>query len=208
MRKLALSFLALLAFVAGAQAQSVTWPPPAGTEGILCVYNSVSPTILSGLPAFIQCDNSGQLKFTNGSAGTFGAPSTSVTSVQTLDPCSYAAKLSAVINITTATTTAIVAPVGPASVFVCGFVVSIAPSAVTADTLLFESGSGVACAATIVALTGTFGNGDLTTSAPPLPISYGGAGATVFRSPSGYGICALTAGTAVNVQGVLTYVQQ
>jgi hypothetical protein len=128
--------------------------------------------------------------------------------VATGDPCTSAAKSSAAINITTATTTALVAVSGSTTVYVCGFSITIAPSATTADVAAFEYGSGVACATSPISLTGGFGNGDLTTASPVVPVSYGGGGATIFKSAASNGVCMITAGTTVNVQGVLTYVQQ
>ncbi len=127
--------------------------------------------------------------------------------VSTSDPCSSAAKSSAVISVATATTTSLVAVSGSTKVYVCGFSMSIAPSATAADTAAFEYGTGAACTGP-TALTGTYGNGDLTSAAPVVPVSYGGAGQTVFASAASNGICILTTGTAVSVQGVLTYVQQ
>lgn len=139
--------------------------------------------------------------------GTFGVPSSNVISVQNNDPCSYAAKSSAAISVTSATTTSLVAVSGTTVVYVCGVSFTIAPSATTADTALFEYGTGAACTSPTV-LTGTYGNGDLTSAAPVVAVNYGGAGQTVFKSAASAGVCILTAGTAVNVQGVLTYVQQ
>lgn len=123
------------------------------------------------------------------------------------DPCLTGTKASAPINVTSATTTSLVAVSGATTVYVCGFTITIAPSATSADTALFEYGTGAACSSP-VALTGTFGNGDLTSAAPVVPVSYGGAGMTVFKSATSNGICILTAGTAVSVQGVISYVQQ
>ena len=139
--------------------------------------------------------------------GTFGVPSANVVSVQNNDPCSYAAKSSAAISVTSATTTSLVAVSGSTVVYVCGLSFTIAPSATAADTALFEYGTGAACTSP-TSLTGTYGNGDLTSAAPVVAVNYGGAGQTVFKSAASAGICILTAGTAVSVQGVLTYVQQ
>jgi hypothetical protein len=139
--------------------------------------------------------------------GTFGVPSANVISVQNNDPCSYAAKSSAPIAVTSATTTSLVGVSGATVVYVCGVSFTIAPSATSADTALFEYGTGAACTSP-TSLTGTYGNGDLTSAAPVVAVNYGGGGMTVFKSAASAGICILTAGTAVNVQGVLTYVQQ
>lgn len=150
--------------------------------------------------------------------GTAGTPSTQVVSVQgiagatsipvsTSDPCTSASKSSAAISVTSGTTTSLVAVSGSTTVYVCGFAITIAPSAVTAATALFEYGTGATCTSPTV-LTGTFGNGDLTSAAGVAPILYGNGSATVFKSVASAGICILTAGNAVSVQGVLTYVQQ
>ncbi len=139
--------------------------------------------------------------------GTFGSPTTQVLSVQANDPCTYAAKSSAAIAVATATTTSLVAVSGSTSIYVCGFSMTIAPSATAADTALFEYGTSTNCTGTH-ALTGTYGNGDLTSAAAVVPVSYGNGGYTVITAPASQGVCIVTTGTAVSVQGVLTYVQQ
>src|SRR5712664_1877979 len=134
-----------------------------------------------------------------------------IASDQYVDPCQSPniAKSSVPINLTAAAgTTALVAVSGSTVVYVCGVAFTIAPSATTADSVLFEYGSGTACATSPVALTGTFGSGDLTTSAPLVTVNYGGAGSTIFKSAASNGICALTTGSVINIQGVMTYVQQ
>ncbi len=126
--------------------------------------------------------------------------------IRTSDPCFGTLKSSVAISVTSATTTSLVAISGNNAIFVCGFVMTIAPSATAADTAQFEYGTGSACSSPTV-LTGTFGNGDLTSAAGVAVVSYG-IGGTSFIAPSGTGLCIVTTGTAVNVQGVLTYVQQ
>lgn len=138
--------------------------------------------------------------------GSTTAVTGNVTTV-TSDPCSSVAKSSKVISVTSGTTTSLVAVSGSTVVYVCGFSITIAPSSVTAATAVFEYGTGASCTSP-TALTGTFGNGDLTATVGVAPISYGGAAQTVFSSAASNGICILTAGNAVSVQGVLTYVQQ
>jgi|SRR5579883_375011 len=125
------------------------------------------------------------------------------------DPCfsQFTAKSSVPINATTATTTQLVAPAAGEAVFVCGASLTIAPSSTSADTAQFISGTGPTCGTNTVTNTGTFGNGDLTTAAPPLFISFADPGST-FSSAVGAGVCLVSAGTTVNIQGVLTYVQQ
>lgn len=125
------------------------------------------------------------------------------------DPCQNPSviKSSAPVNISTATTTAVVAVSGSKAVYVCGGALTIAPSATSADTATFEYGSGTACATSPTALSGALGAGDLTSAAPPIvvPLGYGGMTMT---APSATGLCILSAGTAVSIQGWITYVQQ
>lgn len=127
--------------------------------------------------------------------------------VSTSDPCTSASKSSVAIAVTSGTTTSLVAVSGSTIVYVCGVAITIAPSAVTAATALFEYGTGATCTSP-TALTGTFGNGDLTSAAGVAPVIYGNGSGTVFKGAASSGICILTAGNAVSVQGVLTYVQQ
>ena len=139
--------------------------------------------------------------------GTFGVPSANVVSVQNNDPCSYAAKSSAAISVTSATTTSLVAVSGATAVYVCGFSFTISEVVTTANTLQFEYGTGAACTSPTV-LTGLYGAGGVT-AGDPIVISAGNAGATVIKAPASNGICALTAiGGSASFQGVLTYVQQ
>jgi hypothetical protein len=139
--------------------------------------------------------------------GTLGSPSTQYLSVQNADPCSYAAKSSASIAITSAATTSLVAVSGSTAVYVCGFSVTISEVATTANTIQFEYGTGASCTGTH-ALTGTMGAGGVTAGAP-IVVAYGSGGSTVFNAPASNGICAVTAiGASGSFEGVLTYVQQ
>ncbi len=324
MKLLALAALAFVALTASAKAQNFDMPPPAGVTVMGCVYQASPPALLTGVPAFAQCDSTGHLvtgggggggaatiadgadvaegstadisctagpctvigllrsiatstagaitswaggtlgamanygtspgavlvpgmnAFLTGAAnmatastavpgtlaaigisdngtscgggpclvipaalfpGVFGTPSTQVLSVQANDPCTYAAKSSAAIAVATATTTSLVAVSGSTAVYVCGYSMTIAPSATAADTALLEYGTGASCTGTH-ALTGTYGNGDLTSAAPVVHINFGNGGYTVATAPASNGVCIVTAGTAVSVQGILTYVQQ
>jgi hypothetical protein len=128
------------------------------------------------------------------------------------DPCfnpssGGSSKQSAVISVSSAATTNLVAVSGTTSVYVCGFALSIAGSATTAATASFEYGTSTSCTGTH-ALTGTFGSNDAAVSTTPTVVAYGDGNATVMSAPSANGICIVTTGNAVFVQGVLTYVQQ
>jgi hypothetical protein len=156
-----------------------------------------------------QSVNTAQVNGVATSTGTgVAGTGTQRVTLSNTDPCMSPdiAKSSVSISVTSATTTSLVAVSGSTVVYVCGFSMTIAPSATTADTAQFEYGTGAACTSPTV-LTGTFGNGDLTSAAPVTNVRYG-PGSTAFKSASSAGICIVTAGTAVNVQGVLTFVQQ
>jgi hypothetical protein len=124
------------------------------------------------------------------------------------DPCQLQTipKQSAAINIVTATTTQLVAAIQGQSVFVCGFSFTLVPAASGTDTAALEYGTGASCGTGTTALTGTYCAGGAT-AGPPLLISHP-QGATAFKTPQSNALCLLSAGTTVNVQGVLTYVQQ
>lgn len=142
------------------------------------------------------------------SVGTFGSPATDVVSVQNNDPCSYAAKSSVPISITSATTTSLVALSGSTVIYVCGFSLTISQVVTTANTFVLEYGTGATCGTGTTALTGTFGAGGVTAGIP-IVITYGSGNSTVATAPAGNRLCALTAiGGSGSFQGILTYVQQ
>lgn len=122
------------------------------------------------------------------------------------DPCSYAVKSSASINISSATTTQLVAISGSTAIYVCGFTVTINQIITTANTIQFEYGTSTNCTG-VNKLTGLFGAGGITAGLP-IAVTYGYGTGTIFTAPASNGLCALTAGTTPNIQGVLTYVQQ
>lgn len=125
------------------------------------------------------------------------------------DPCtsSKTSKSSAVINITTAATTALVALSGTTTIFVCDFTFSISQVATTANTLKFVRGTGAACGTGTNDLTGAFGTGGITAGIP-LVVSATSSG-TVFKTAAGEALCATTTiGASAAFAGVLTFVQQ
>lgn len=126
-----------------------------------------------------------------------------------VDPCASpsTAKLSAVINISTATTTALVAPVASQVVYVCSFSMTISQVVTTANTIKFVRGTGATCGTGTADLTGAFGTGGVTAAAPIVVAS--GAGAMQFKGNASDGVCATTTiGGSAAFTGVLTYVQQ
>ncbi len=193
--------------------------PALGTAGtastdVITVQGAASMTKLLVTPDSValpanQSVNVAQVNGVTTSVNTGAAGTgTQRVTLSNTDPCASPdiAKSSKAISVTSATTTSLVAVSGSTITYVCGFVMTIAPSATSADTAAFEYGTGASCTSPVL-LTGTFGNGDLTSAAPVVSVSYSGP-FTLFKSAASNGICILTTGTAVNVQGVLTYVQQ
>lgn len=137
----------------------------------------------------------------------FGSPTTSAAGAIGNDYCANpGVRKTTVINVTSATTTAIAPVGGNAVVYPCQGVITIASSATSAATAQFEFGTGTACATPTKVLTGTFGAGDVPTSGgqAALVVNVGELAASAFAN----GFCIVTAGTTVNVQGYFTYVQQ
>lgn len=128
--------------------------------------------------------------------------------IGTTDPClnSSILKSSKAVSISSATTTSIVAVSGSTAVYICGGALTIAPSATTADTATLEYGTGASCTSPTV-LTGAFGAGDVTSAAPPIVVHLNSFG-TSMTVPASNGLCILSAGTAVSIQGFISYVQE
>ena len=124
------------------------------------------------------------------------------------DPCSdvSAIKSSVPINISSATTTQLVALSGTTTIYVCGF--NATAGAGTNPSFQLEYGTGGTCATGPTALTGAMATGVTVSTTAPGPIFYAGPDATVLKTPAGQGLCAVTGGTTPNFQGYLTYVQQ
>lgn len=128
----------------------------------------------------------------------------------TIDPCqsSGVAKSSAFANITTATTTALVAVSGTTTVYVCGFTINMVAT-VAEDTVILEQGTGAACASSPVSLTPTYQSGILGATANSTNIVYGGAGQTILKTAASNGLCAVTTvGTGPIIGILVTFVQQ
>lgn len=126
----------------------------------------------------------------------------------TNDPCnSGAPKLSAPINITTATTTTLVPLVTGKTVYPCGMALEISTVASSTATVTFEYGTGASCGTGTNAVTGALSS---SAAAGSGPITFTQGGYTIWALPSANALCALSTGTAseFQIQGWLTYVQQ
>jgi hypothetical protein len=179
---------------------------PAGTTYPLPVTVTNASSITIGSVYLLDTGGTNKVAINaSGQLAVQAPPSVPYPTGTAADPClsPSVVKTTVPIAVTSATTTQLVAPSGTTATYICGGVFTIAPSATSADTALFESGTGATCTGTY-AMTGTFGNGDLTTAAAPIVVPLVGELVT----PASQGVCVVTAGTAVSVQGYVTEVQQ
>jgi hypothetical protein len=125
------------------------------------------------------------------------------------DPCQNpaVAKSSAVINVTSATTTQLVPLSGATVIYACEFGITISQVITTPNTLKFVYGTGASCGTGTTNLTGLFGDGGVTAAAPIFVTS--GAAGTSFKTAAGNALCVTTAiGGSGSFQGWVTFVQQ
>jgi hypothetical protein len=116
-----------------------------------------------------------------------------------VDPCQSNTRLKSSVALTVTTGTAsLVAPVSTLSIYVCGFMATLAG---TTPTVQFEYGTGATCGTGTAVLTGVM--------APPTaaPMIYG-PGSTIFSTPQAQRLCVVVVGAGGSLQGILTYVQQ
>lgn len=127
----------------------------------------------------------------------------------TADPCfnAAAAKSSAIIAVTTATTTQLVALSGTTAIYVCSYSLTISQVVTTPNTIKFVYGTGASCGTGTTNLTGILGDGGVTAASPLAVVS--GPGNNIFKTPAGQALCVTTTiGGSASFQGVVTYVQQ
>ena len=124
------------------------------------------------------------------------------------DPCQTlsVAKQFVAVNITSAVTTQLVAPSGSKAIYVCGGSFTIPSVSTTATTMQFEYGTGGTCGTGTTVMTGQFNAGNVT-AGPAVPITLPGDYVSMF-TPASQGLCLVSAGSSVSIQGVLNYVQQ
>jgi hypothetical protein len=179
---------------------SRSWDCTVAGSGILRVRQSANST---GTPL---------IGITLTTAAFEAAPTVSIGNTPgSTDPCQTPSvlKSSAAINITTGTTTQLVAPVAGQIVYVCSYDFTISEVVTTANTLQFITGSGGTCGSAPTATnTGLYGAGGVTAGIPIHVQSSSGSG-YVFKSGTAAGLCAVTAiGATGSFQGIVTFVQQ
>lgn len=109
---------------------------------------------------------------------------------------------SVVVNVSTATTTALVTVSGSTAVYVCAYDISL--HAGTNPAFQFEQGTGSACASSPVVLTGTFGGANASSNQD---FKNGSGVGQLFTAAASNGLCLVSTGTTPNLQGVVTYAQ-
>lgn len=105
---------------------------------------------------------------------------------------------SVAVNITSATTTALVALNATKTIYVCGGLLHLVGNA-TAVTAAFEYGTGAACTSPTV-LTGPYTGA--TASTATTPVQFGENVGYAFKAPAGNALCIVSTGTA----GLVGYV--
>jgi len=121
-----------------------------------------------------------------------------------VDPCAAPGVLKShkFANITTSTTTQIIAVSGSTNIYICGIDVQL--NSTTSSTILFEHGTGAACTGT-VSDTATYSNGGLTSET----IHMGFGAGTYYATGASQGVCAVTTvGTSPTISVDITMVQQ
>ncbi len=109
----------------------------------------------------------------------------------------------AAVNITTATTTGIVAVSGSTAVYVCTYNLYIVSG--TTPGFQFVAGTGSNCATVTQTFSGTFG-GTAAAVGENFPASGGGV-SPIFWGPASSGFCIVSSGTTPDIQGYITYAQ-
>jgi len=119
------------------------------------------------------------------------------------DPCqsSGAAKLSAPISISTATTTQLVALSSGKVIFPCSIALEASAAGGTL-TAQFEYGTSASCSSGAANLTGVMTFNNQTEPFEPA------GGFTIWSIPASDALCVVTTGTFTSLSGYLTYVQQ
>jgi len=184
------------ATVATAAVATVSFTPSTGTQQLF-----VNPTVAAGdsYVAVYACSS------TYPTAGLISISFSPVNVAAILnvtsfgDPCKNpaASTSSAVINVSSATTTQLVALAAGKSVYVC----QVTMSGGSAATAVLEYGTGSSCGTGTTALTGALA----LNATQPVSLGWGGALAS---TPAGAALCLVTGGTVTTAQGIVSYVQQ
>lgn len=182
----------------GLMAGIVPGTAPSNAVIVGCIYNASAPTATTGQTLPFQCTAAGSQHVTVDNSNNNGqAPSTNSSPVVTAsDQKVSTANSSVPINISTATTTQLVALSGTTKIYVTHWDVIAAGT----GNITLEYGTGTTCGTGTTALTGAY---NLTAQAG---ISVGTGVAPVLIVPAGNALCALTS-AAVQMSGAVTYQQ-
>lgn len=129
---------------------------------------------------------------------------------QIQDPCMSpsTSKLSSSINITSATTVQLIAPVAGKAPYVCALGIDAVVTSSSIESFQLIAGTGATCGTGTVTLTGAMQSGASTGTGP---VAFAPSGSTLFNVPNGDGVCMVTvqvSGAVMGVQGWISYSQQ
>jgi hypothetical protein len=166
-----------------------------------CQFNTSPTTITSGNGSPVQCDNAGNVlvnvkAITGQNANGQAVMASSAPITIATDQRVSNASSSVAINVSTATTTQLVALSGSTSIYVTSFDVIAGGT----GNITFEYGTGTACATGTTVLTGAY---PLVAQAG---ISKGAGIGAILKVPSGNALCVLTS-AAVQMSGSVSYQQ-
>lgn len=120
------------------------------------------------------------------------------------DPCQVFPKQTAAINISTATTTQLIAPLSGAPVYVCGMVLNQVNGT---GSLALEYGTGTTCGTGTTAMTGTIFAATTSSGTTNTTVNSSKDQPSMAVAPNSNAVCALSTGT-IQQSGWITYVQQ
>ena len=201
------SVISTTAFTPATSTQTFTISPSiANGDNVYGVYDCTSTYPTAGTMNVSLSPSSGAggaVTITSGTVTTITNPVTVAQSntAGTTDPCDNTAvlKSSAAINVSSATTTQIVALSGTMKIYVCEADVNAVG---TSPTVKFITGTGSACGTLDQTLTGAM------VPSATVGTIHSGYGGTLWTSNAGDELCLVSGGTVTTETGFVTYVQQ
>ena len=190
---IALAYQQNNATVAGSAAATISFTPATGVQQL--AVNPVGVGTGDSYVATYACSTYP----TAGLISVSFSPAQVVAQANYGDPCKNPniVTSSAVINVSSATTTQLVALSAGKAIYVC----QATASGGSAATALFEYGTGSSCGTGTTALTGAMA----LNASQPVSLGWGGV---LVTAPAGTALCLVTGGTVTTAQGLISYVQQ
>lgn len=166
---------------------------PAPFSGV--VTQGTSPWVVNTPPPFSGSVTQGTSPWVvSGSVGTNSYSTTN--GLMPTTSCDH----TAAINISTATTTAVIPVSATNSIYVCNYMVQVISG--TLPSFKWEYGTGGTCGGATVVISGIFGG---IAGAIGEIYAHGSGTGTVFITANSNGLCIVSGGTTPNIQGYINY---